>query len=133
MSNYKQIEIAIESLLQAQKFYEASNFICSVILGGAGQRILHDLCSTEGIEPVVETIGNFNGHGKNRVHGLITNCYNKLKHADRDANDDVFVSSDEARVLLTVAATDLLRLNTTKSVEILNFIKFIERLKKDSQ
>jgi len=129
MSQHSRLEIAIEALLQAQKFYEASNYICAVILAGASQQVIHDLCIANGKESVIKTIGQLSGHGAKKVHNLIVDSYNKSKHADRDPNDSVFVSSDEARVLMTVAATDLLKFPHVLSKEVLEFFDFIRSIR----
>lgn len=129
MSEYSRIEIAIESLIQAQKLYGESNFICSVILAGAAQQVIRDLCKSKKIEPVIKTIGKISGRKPKDIHDLIVESYNKSKHADINPNENVFVSADEARVLMTVAATDLMRIDRIQSKRVMDFIEFIRSIK----
>jgi hypothetical protein len=55
-----------------------------------------------------------------------------MKHADKDPEDLVEVSEAEPRSLMTVAATDLMKLKEIKSKEISDFVDFVKSIKSDS-
>lgn len=109
--NYSKIEIAVEALIQAQKFHEASNFICAQILLGASQTIIKDLCKANGIQSSISDIVEFSGYEYSEVHNIVVGTYNKTKHADRDPFDTVFVSAENIKMHMEVAVSDLLRLD----------------------
>jgi hypothetical protein len=64
-----------------------------------------------------------------RRHDLVTDAYNKMKHADVDPEGAVEVSEDEPRALMTLAATDLMRLKEISTKEISDFIEFVRTIK----
>jgi hypothetical protein len=123
------LEIAVSSLTTARKLFADGDYISSNILAGAGQQILRDLCLSRGIETTIATLSSSTGHPVNDIHNLVVNSYNKMKHADKDPNDDIEVSEDAPRALIVLAATDLMRLNAPPSKDIVEFIEFAKSIK----
>jgi hypothetical protein len=100
-------------------------------LAGAGQRILKDICINRDIEPTLVTISTKSGFPVKDIHDLLVYSYNKMKHADKDPEDFIEVSQAEPRSLMTVAATDLMKLKEIKSKEISDFVDFVMSIKSD--
>ena len=124
-NSYSKIEVAIELMLCAKNLYQQENHVCATILAGAAQQIVRDLCKANQIEPTIKTLAEHQCRDGTELHDFISFTYNKLKHANREQND-VVVGEDEARVLIELAATDLIRLKVNPNqsiVEILNFVK----------
>lgn len=129
MAEHSRIGVAIEALLQAGEFYKAENYICAVILAGASQQVLRDLCVANGVEPTVKTVARLSDKSTNMVHNMIVAAYNKTKHADVDPKDPVFISKDEARMLITIATTDLMRLQPIENQKIMDFLNFVRNIR----
>ena len=129
MSTYSKIEIAITSLLRAKDFFVTGDYVAATILAGAGQQIVRDVCKSRGIDPTIKTIINESGHSAKMVHNLVVETYNKMKHADSDPEGMVEVCEEEPRMLMTLAATDLMRMKEIKSKEVSEFIDFIRNNK----
>lgn len=123
------MDIAIESLLQARLHFESQNYICAVILSGAAQRVLRDLCLNKKLMSTVEIIELDSGHSWKKVDKILTDCFNKTKHARMDSSESVSISSQEARVLMTVAASDLVKLYVNPSKDVADFYDFIRSIK----
>ncbi len=132
MQSYKRIEIAIRALVRAKSAYLENDYVSSTILAGAAQQIVRDICKSKNIEPTIKTISDASGHSGKLVHDLVTDAYNKMKHADVDPQGSVEVSEDEPRALMTLAATDLMRLKEISTKEISDFIEFVKTIKSPS-
>lgn len=129
VKTYTKVEIATHSLISAKKLYEQGDYISSTILAGAGREILKDICEKRGIEHTVEVVGKNVGKTTKDVHDLLADVYNKMKHADRDPDEVVEVSEAEPRSLMTVGATDLMKLKEIKSKERADLIEFVRSIK----
>jgi hypothetical protein len=126
MATHSKSSVAICSLIRAKACYLEGDWISSTILAGAAQRILKDLCVAAGIESTIDTVSASLGRKPYEVHNLITTSYNGMKHADRDPEGTIDVSSKEPQALIVMAAADLVRLKIPYSStvgEILNFAK----------
>jgi len=64
----------------------------------------------------------------NDIRNLVVNSYNKMKHADKDPNDDIEVTADAPKALMVIAAADLMRLNEPPNKEMIEFIKFVRSI-----
>lgn len=128
MSNYSRLDVAIESLMQARMHFESGNFICAVILSGAAQRVLRDLCRNQSIVTTVEIIEAETGHHWRAVDALLTACFNKTKHARKDSCESVSIGSEDAKALMAVAASDLAKLFKGSSKEVSDFYEFITKI-----
>lgn len=129
---YSKIEIAIHSLITAKDFHQKGDYIISTILSGPAQQVLRDLCKSRNIEPVIKTISNKSGHSEKDIHEMLVETYNGMKHADKDPEASVEVLEAISRSLMTVAATDLMRLNEIKSKDISDFVDYVKSIKDDS-
>ena len=129
MKSHSKIEVAVTALLRAKELFLLGDYVSSTILAGAGQQILRDVCKSRGIEPTIKTISNESGHPAKLIHNLVADAHNKMKHADIDPEGIVEVSKEEPRMLMTLAATDLMRLKEITSKEIADFIEFVQTLK----
>ncbi|WP_143474086.1 hypothetical protein [Limnohabitans sp. B9-3] len=129
MQTFTKIQVATISLIQAKEAFIRNDFVSATILSGAAQQIVRDICKSRGIEPTLKTISNVSGHSGQLVHDLVTDAYNKMKHADKDPEGVVEVSQDEPRALMTLAATDLMRLKEITSKEISEFVEFVRTIK----
>ena len=129
MKVHTKAEIAISSLLQAKRMFLAGDYISATILAGAGQQILRDLCKSRAVMPTIARLSGSSGYSVKSIHNLVTDSYNKMKHAEKDPEEMVEVSEDEARVLMTLAATDLMLLKEIKSKEISDFVDFVRNIK----
>ena len=127
MQAFTKIQVATTSLFQARDAFLRGDYISSTILAGAAQQIVRDICKSRGVEPTIKTISKVSGHSGKLVHELVTDAYNKMKHADLDPNEIVEVSSDEPQVLMTLAVTDLIRLREIK--EHSELVGFVEKFK----
>ena len=132
MKSYSKIEVAVAALLRAKELFLSADYVSATILAGAGQQIIRDVCKSREVEPAIKTISNVSGHPAKLVHNLVADAYNKMKHADIDPEGIVEVSEDEPRMLMTLAATDLMRLKEITSKEIADFIEFVQTLKAES-
>lgn len=129
MKSHSKIEVAVTALLRAKELFLLGDFVSATILAGAGQQILRDICENRGIEPTITTISDVSGHPVKLVRNLVAETYNKMKHADNDPEVIIEVSEEEPRMLMTLAATDLMRLKEIKSKEISDFVDFIQAIK----
>lgn len=129
MPNYSKIEIAITALIRAKELFILRDFVSATMLAGAGQQIVRDICKSKGIDPTIKTITDASGHPSKMVHNLVVDVYNKMKHADSDPEGMVEVCEEEPRMLMTLAATDLVRMKEIKSKEVSDFIDFIRNIK----
>jgi hypothetical protein len=129
MKSHSKIEVAVAALNRAKELFISGDYVSATILAGAGQQIIRDICKNRRIEPTIKTISNVSGHPAKLVHNLVADAYNKMKHADIDPDGIVEVSEDEPRMLMTLAATDLMRLKEVTSKEIADFIEFVQTLK----
>jgi hypothetical protein len=127
VTTYTRTQVAIILLNDAKDLYTKGKFISSIVLAGAAQQLLRDLCRNVKIDPTIKILSNIqNIHGQG-LHDLIAETYNKLKHADKEQGD-VEVDKDEAKILLVLAASDLMRLNYPQNDIIKNFLKFADTL-----
>ena len=124
MKSYSKIEVAVVALIQAKELYLLGDYVSATILAGAGQQIVRDTCKNRGTETTIKTISNASGQPAQLVHKLVVDGYNKMKHADNDPEGVVEVSEAEPRMLMTLAATDLMRLKEIRSPKIAEFIEF---------
>lgn len=129
MKSHSKIEIAVTALLKAKELFLLGDYVSATILAGAGQQIVRDVCMSRGIEPTIKTISDVSGHPAKMIHDLVADAYNKMKHADNDPEGIVDVSEDEPRVLMTLAATDLMRMKEIKSQEISDYVEFVRTIK----
>lgn len=129
MQSFTKIQVATKALFQAKDAFLKGDYISSTILAGAAQQIVRDICKSRGVEPTIKTISNVSGHSGKLVHDLVTDAYNKMKHADVDPEGAVEVSEDEPRALMTLAVTDLMRLKEVSTKEISDFIEFVRTIK----
>lgn len=129
MNVYSKIEVAVTALLRAKELFILGDYVSATILAGAGQQIVRDICKSREIEPTIKTISDVSGHPSGMVHNLVAYAYNKMKHADNDPEGVVEVSEEEPRMLMTLAATDLMRLKEIKSQKISDFVEFIRTVK----
>ena len=129
MKSHSKIEVAVAALLRAKELFISGDYVSATILAGAGQQIIRDICKSRRIEPTIKTISNVSGHPAKLVHNLVADAYNKMKHADIDPGGVVEVSEEEPRMLMTLAATDLMRLKEIKSKDISDFIEFVRTVK----
>jgi len=129
MKQHSKIEVAVTALISAKELFLLADYISSTILAGAGQQILRDVCKSRGIEPTIKTISEVSGHPAKLVHNLVAGTYNNMKHADNDPEGIVEVSEEEPRMLMTLAATDLMRLNEIQSKDISDFIEFVRTVR----
>lgn len=133
MKSHSKIEVAVTALLRAKELFLVGDYVSATILAGAGQQIVRDVCQSRKVETTIKTISDVSGHSTKKIHSLVVDAYNKLKHADIDPEDLVEVSQDEPRVLMTLAATDLMRLKEIRSQEISDFIEFVRAIKSSPQ
>lgn len=129
MTTFSKVEIAVTLLIRAKELFKLGEYVSSTVLAGAGQQLLRDLCVARGVDPTIQTISEVSGHSKRKIHDLVVETYNKIKHADIDPDDCVEIAEDVPRVLMTLAAVDLMRLKEIKSYQIADFIEFIQQLK----
>ena len=129
MKTYTKIEIALNALYGAKELFINKDYISANILAGAGQQIVRDLCISRGIGPTLETISEVVNHPTNVVRNLLVDAYNKMKHAERDPDELVNISHQEPIALMTVAATDLVRLNVVRTQKTVEFFEFVQALK----
>lgn len=129
MKSHSKIEVAVTALLRAKELFLLDDYVSATILAGAGQQILRDVCKSRGVEPTIKTISDVSGHPAKLVHNLVADAYNKMKHADNDPEGLVEVSKEEPRMLMTLGATDLMRLKEIKSKEISDFVDFVQAIK----
>ena len=129
MKSHSKIEVALKALVRAREMFLLGDFVSATILAGAGQQIVRDVCKSRKIEPTIKTISDVSGHPAKMVHDLVSEAYNKMKHADIDPDGIVEVSDDEPRVLITLAVTDLMRLKQIKTEEISALIDFVRSIK----
>lgn len=125
MRKYSKIEVAVELLIDAKKLLENGRYVSATVLAGAAQQIVRDICRKKQIDPAIKTLAKNEILDRTELHDFISCTYNKLKHANKE-QFDVVVSEDETRVLMGLAATDLMRLNVNPNksiVDILNFVK----------
>ncbi len=132
MKSHSKIEISVTALLRAKELFLLRDYVSATILAGAGQQIVRDVCKSRGVEPTIGTISSVSGHSAKLVHNLVADAYNKMKHADIDPEGFVEISEDEPRMLMTLAATDLMRLKEITSKEIADFIEFVQTLRSES-
>ena len=124
-----QSEAAITALLTAIDCYKAGNYVSSIILSGAARQILNDLCISKQLTSTVKLIGESVNKTTMQVHDFIAKTYNSLKHADRNPGQTIIASSEEAQMLIILAAADLARMNPTFNAdikEIFNFAKYFQ-------
>lgn len=133
MQTFTKIEVAVSALLRAKELYLLDDYVSATILAGAGQQVVRDVCKSRETETTLKTISEVSGHSAKKIHDLVVDAYNKMKHADNDPEGVVDVSEDEPRVLMTLAATDLMRLKEIKSREISDFIEFVRTIKASPQ
>ena len=127
MKTYTKTEIAINLLLSSGENYRTQNYISAIVLAGAAQQILRDLCKTKEIKSSIKSLAcNQNKTGR-ELHKLITATYNRLKHADLGQRN-VEICAEEFKVLHELAATDLLRLNSPPCEELKKIINFNKSL-----
>jgi hypothetical protein len=124
MQTHSKSEVAIAALLRAKECFQADDWISSTILAGAAQQVLRDLCEARGLPTTIGKVSASLGHQEIDVHNLIVCSYNGMKHADRDPDKDVSVSSAEPQALIVMAAADLARLNPPHSPEVDQIFKF---------
>jgi hypothetical protein len=129
MTVFSKVEIAVQLLLRAKELFKSGEYVPSTVLAGAGQQLLRDLCKARGVDSTIQTISEVSGHSEKKIHQLVVDTYNKMKHADVDPDDSVVISEQEPRVLMTLAAVDLMRLKEIKSQEISDFLEFIQKIK----
>jgi hypothetical protein len=128
MQKFTKIEVAVSALLRAKELFLLGDYVSATILAGAGQQVIRDVCNSRETETTLKTISEVSGHSAKKIHDLVVDSYNKMKHADNDPEGVVDVSEDEPRVLMTLAATDLMRLKEIKSREISDFIEFVRAI-----
>ena len=107
--------------------YSKGNFTSAIVLAGAAQQLLRDICKDAKIEPTIKILADNEGRDGQGLHDLIVETYNRLKHADKEQGDVEVVEGD-AKVLMVLGASDLMRLNISKNDVIKNFLKFAETL-----
>ena len=129
MKSHSKIEVAVTALLRAKELFLLGDYVSATILAGAGQQIVRDVCKRRKIESTIKTISDVSGHSAKLIHNLVADTYNKMKHADNDPEGVVQVSEEEPRMLMTLAATDLMRLKEIKSKEISDFVDFVRDIK----
>lgn len=129
MTVFSKVEIAVTLLIRAKELFKLGEYVPSTVLAGAGQQLLRDLCKARGVDPTIQTISEASGHSEKEIHRLVVDTYNKMKHADVDPDDSIVISEQEPRVLMTLAAVDLMRLKEIKSQEISDFLEFIQKIK----
>ena len=129
MKPHSKIEVALAALLRAKELFLLGDHISATILAGAGQQIVRDVCKSRGIVPTIKTLSEISGHPAKLLHDLVADAYNKMKHADIDPEGIVEVSEQEPRMLMTLAAADLMRLKEIKSQQIADFIEFVRVIK----
>ena len=129
MESHSEIEVAVTAVLRAKELFVLDDYVSATILAGAGQQILRDVCKSRGVEPTIKTISDVSGHPAKLVHNLVADAYNKMKHADNDPEGLVEVSKEEPRMLMTLGATELMRLKEIKSKEISDFVDFVQAIK----
>jgi hypothetical protein len=110
MTSYSKCQVAVELLTQAVRLHSEKNLVAAIVLSGAAQQILRDVCKTKAISSTLNDLAQSHGKDVKELHRLIVAVYNKFKHADVEQGD-VAVVDEEARVLITLAAADLMRLN----------------------
>ena len=124
---YTKIEVSLKALLRAKEAFLVNDYVSATLLAGAAQQIVRDICKSRDIEPTIQKISNVSGHDKKRIHSLVADAYNKMKHADIDPNEVVEVSAEEPQVLMTLAVTDLIKLREIK--ESSELVAFVEKFK----
>ena len=129
MQSHSKIEIAVKALLRAKELFLLGDYVSATILAGAGQQIVRDVCKSRSIEPTIKTITDVSGHPAKMVHNLVSDAYNKMKHAEKDPERNVEVSEEEPRMLMTLAAADLNRMNEIQTKEISDFVEFVRTFK----
>jgi len=129
MEKFTKIEVAINLLTRSKELFQLRDYASATVLAGAGQQIIRDVAKHRGVEPTIHTISSTSGQSVKKIHDLVVGSYNSLKHADMNPEEIVEVSEDDARVLLTLAATDLMRMKEIKSQEISDIIEFVRKIK----
>lgn len=122
-------EVAIVALLSAIKCYELGNHVSAIILAGAARQILNDLCIAKKLQTTLDKICEATQNPTGQVHIFIAKTYNSLRHADRDPDQIINVSKDEAEMLITLASADLVRLNLPVTDEIKSILIFVKSFK----
>jgi len=126
VKSYLKSEVAIAALLRAKECFLSSDWISSTILAGAAQQVLRDLCISRGIDTTIGKVSSSLGYNVRDIHNLVASAYNDMKHAERDPEALVLISSEEPKSLIVLAVADLARLNfpcSDEVGEILNFAK----------
>lgn len=118
------IDIAVAALVSAIKSYEVGDWVASTILGGAARQVLNDICITRGLDTTTELLASSLGYKKSEIHTIITESYNGMKHAERDSDALVEVSSAQPKALIIMAASDLARLNEPYTLTIQKILNF---------
>ncbi len=127
MATYTKSQIAINLLLSAKKCFEQNDLVSAIVLAGAAREILRALCKNRSIEPTIKSLSKRQDLDEKNLHDLIVKTYNKLKHADRE-KDDVEVCAEEVKVLVLLAATDLMRLDLPLNENITSVLDFSQTL-----
>ncbi len=117
-------DIAIVALLSAINCYKLKNYVSAIILVGAARQILNDLCIAKKLPTTLEKISETTQNTTKQVHRFIAETYNSLKHADRNPSQKIYVSEDEAKMLIIIASADLARLDLPTSKEIKTILVF---------
>jgi hypothetical protein len=125
MNSFSKTEVAIAALVKAKECYQAQDWVASIILAGAAQQILRDLCRSRGLASTLEQVGITKGSNFKDVHVLISSAYNSMKHADLDPDASVVASLEESQVLLVLAAADLVKLSVDFSTEVKDILSFV--------
>jgi len=131
MQTYSKSDVAMTALLRAKECFQAGDWISSTILAGAAHQVLRDLCEARDIPTTIGTLSASLGHQVSDVHNIIASSYNGMKHAKKDPDKDVSVSSAEPQALFVMAAADLARLNPSYSPEVGEVLKFAKSLNAD--
>lgn len=125
MAIFTKENVAIDLLLHAVRMRQEGSLMAAILLSGASQQILRDICVSKNIVPAIETLANNSDPGVKKLHDFIVDTYNKLKHADKE-QDNVDVNDTDAKVLIGLAATDLMRLNLPQNDAIKTILRSVD-------
>ncbi|WP_305827395.1 hypothetical protein [Pseudomonas aeruginosa] len=120
------IDIARRQLEMAMKIHMADgDLICSITLAGAAEEIFRKLVGKSGGQSTVDFMKNlYDRAGKPKKINEIINAVNKvknsLKHADRDAHEEVeFDEVAESRVLIIDALVNYMKLDIQSAMPLM--------------
>ena len=127
MSLQSRLSIGVDILDKAVKMFDDNDIVVSTVLAGAAQQLFRDICLSKELKPAIQKLSENEGKTAKSLHDLITETYNKLKHADWEQGD-VEVTVNDVKVLLVLAATDLLKLNPESDERIKRIKSGVKRI-----